>query len=153
MLWFTVALKLQVHGLNQIAEQAEIDDNNHGNALTLPEIKIINANYLQCVIIGINLEYLLMYVKGTLPPDSEPLRLLIQGTAGTGKSFVITALTRITRRVYGRNYAVMNLAPTGASAVLIPDGRTIHSKTPPPRKIKKDKDTLTMQLSDYPLSE
>ena len=47
----------------------------------------------------------------------------------------------------------MNLAPTGAASVLIPNGRTIHSVTPPPRKLRKDKDSATAQLCDYPLSD
>ena len=80
------------------------------------------------------------------------MRLLIQGTAGVGKTYIITAFTRIVQRLFKRNAAVMNLAPTGAASVLIPDGRTIHSVTPPPRKFKKDKDSATAQLSDYPMS-
>ena len=85
-----------------------------------------------------------------LPKDAEPLRLLIQGTAGVGKTFVITAITYIIRRLFGRNASVMNLAPTGAASVLLPGGRTLHSVTPIPGNKKQVK---TAQLSDYPMSD
>ena len=45
----------------------------------------------------------------------------------------------------------MNLAHTGAASVLLPNGRTVHSTTPP-RKKCKGKDLVTAQLSDYPMS-
>ena len=76
------------------------------------------------------------------------IRLIVQGTAGVGKTFIIKAITRITRRLFSYNGAVMNLAPTGAAAVLLPDGRTIHSTTSIPRKKKEDK---LASLSDFPL--
>ena len=124
----------------------------HGDDCTLPAINLLSANQLQRTVIAINLQWLIQVAQGTLPAGTEPLRLLIQGTAGVGKTYIITALTRIVRRLFKRNAAVMNLAPTGAASVLIPDGRTIHSVTPPPRKFKKDKDSATAQLSDYPMS-
>ena len=46
----------------------------------------------------------------------------------------------------------MNLAPTGAASVLLPNGRTVHSMTTPPMKMKKNKEFSTVQLSDYPLN-
>ena len=135
--------------LNSISEQAERDDMRRGEECTLPEINLLTANELQRTIIGINLQRLLQVADGTLPSETQPLRLLIQGTAGTGKTYVITALTRITRRIFKKNAAVMNLAPTGAASVLIPDGRTIHSMTPPPSKLRKEKIAL---LPNYPTS-
>ena len=81
----------------------------------------------------------------------DPLRFIVQGTAGTGKTFVIVALTYIVRRLTGRNGSVLNLAPTGSAANLLPDGRTVHSTTPPSRK-GQHKDFQSSQLKDYPLS-
>ena len=46
----------------------------------------------------------------------------------------------------------MNLAPTGAASVLLPNGRTVHSMTPPPMKMKKYKELSTVLLSDYLLN-
>lgn len=43
------------------------------------------------------------------------------------------------------------MAPTGAAAVLLPDGHTIHSVTPPPSK--KNKSLASAALHDYPLSD
>ncbi|XP_057290792.1 uncharacterized protein LOC130613469 [Hydractinia symbiolongicarpus] len=136
--------------LQSISEEAERNELQHAEDCTLPQINILNANELQRTVIGINLQHLLQVAKGTLPTGTQPLRLLIQGTAGVGKTFIITALTRIVRRIFKRNSAVMNLAPTGAASVLIPNGRTIHSMTPPPHKLKKDN---SVQLSDYPLGD
>ncbi|XP_057310732.1 uncharacterized protein LOC130648690 [Hydractinia symbiolongicarpus] len=139
--------------LQSISEEAERNELQLADVCTLPQINILNANELQRTVIGINLQHLLQVAKGTLPTGTQPLRLLIQGTAGVGKTFIITALTRIVRRIFKRNSAVMNLAPTGAASVLIPNGRTIHSMTPPPHKLKKDKNLNSVQLSDYPLGD
>ena len=46
-------------------------------------------------------------------PEEEPEQFLMIGTAETGKTFVVEVTSRITRRIFHRNGAVMNLAPTG----------------------------------------
>ena len=81
--------------------------------------------------------------------DVEPIRLIVQGTAGVGKTFVIIAITYITRRLFGYNSSVMNLAPTGAAAILLPGGRTVHSVINVPRSSKKNP---VNSLTDKPLS-
>ena len=58
-------------------------------------------------------------------------------------------ITRLCRRIFKSNRAVLNVAPTSAAAVLLPDGRTVHSVTPPPMKKKKN---CTMSPVDYPLN-
>ena len=85
-----------------------------------------------------------------MQPNANPLRLIRQGTAGGGKTFVIKAITHIACRIFKQNGAVMNLAPTGAASVLLPRGRTVHSTTPIPRYSKTTKDA---QLSDHPLKD
>ena len=139
--------------LETITEEEDANDEARGNECELPNINLLCANELQATVIAINLQRLLQIAKDTLPPDTEPIHLLIQGTAGVGKTFVINALTRVARRLFNRNHAVMNLAPTGAASVLLPDGRTVHSVAPPPRKMRKDKDAVTAQLADYPLNQ
>ena len=109
------------------------------------------ANKLQRFIISINLVKLLQLKNNPDNiKDQEQLRLVIQGTAGVGKTFVVTALTYIVRRLFGYNSSVMNLAPTGAAAVLLPDGQTVHSVTNIPRR---KKELQTAQMSDYPMSD
>ena len=104
---------------------------------------------MQRLIISINLERLLLIHRGETP---EPLRLLVQGTAGTGKTYVIKAISFIARRLRQRNNAVLNLAPTGTASLLLPGGRTVHSTTPPLSKSKTN-DLKSAQMSDYPLKQ
>eukprot|EP00752_Nemacystus_decipiens_P005573 g5042.t1 len=57
---------------------------------------------------------------GPLPPAPEPLRLLLTGTAGTGKTVDIRKMVRVVGR---ERFKV--LAPTGNAACAI-EGKTIH---------------------------
>jgi hypothetical protein len=45
-----------------------------------------------------------------------PLRLTVRGAAGTGKSFIINTIVSYLRRMFGDNYVVHVLAPTGIAA-------------------------------------
>jgi ATP-dependent DNA helicase PIF1 len=58
----------------------------------------------------------------------EPLRILIMGTAGTGKSYLIKAITSRLRTIAGNgnNQPTTVIAPTGVAAFNI-NGTTIHS--------------------------
>ena len=99
--------------------------NDHNDRLNLPERDPLACNELQRIALGINMEQMLnVYLD---PHNTPQCILVVQGAGGTGKSFIIETATRIARRLFGRNGAVLNLAPTGAAAVLLPDGRTIHS--------------------------
>ncbi|XP_066934414.1 uncharacterized protein [Clytia hemisphaerica] len=95
-----------------------------------------------------NLEKLLSVAAGT--DNSEPLRLLVQGYGGTGKTFTINAITYITRRLFRRNGSTLNIAPTGAASNLIPDGRTLHSTTPIPFMTKKERSTV--DITSHPMN-
>ena len=134
--------------LKTVSAKAEKAALEHAECCNLPNVNLRLANPLQRVIIAINLKYLFMLKQGKTPPDQ--LRLLIQGTAGVGKTFVITALTYIARRLFGRNGVVKNLAPTGAASVLVPDGKTVHSFTTIPHN---KKDVQNAQLGDYPMKK
>ena len=59
------------------------------------------------------------HFESTVTPI-DPLRIIVHGTAGTGKSFVIAALVDLLGE------ACATIAPTGVAASNI-DGRTIHS--------------------------
>ena len=121
--------------------------NQNDDSLFLPSINLLMANPLQRVVIAINLLRLLRIKNGTLPPEESPLRVIIQGTAGVGKTYVVKAITYITRRIFNSNKAVMNLAPTGAASVLLPKGRTVHSTTAIPRSNKIEKHGQFKRLS------
>ncbi|XP_066927171.1 uncharacterized protein [Clytia hemisphaerica] len=111
-----------------------------------PNMDLLKANTLQRVIIAINILNLMSAVSND---KHDHVRLLIQGTVGSGKTFTIVALTCLSRRIRNRNDAVMKLAPTGAASVLLPLGRTVHSTTSIPRM---KKNTKTVQLTDKPLN-
>ena len=67
--------------LKSIAEDAEQNNMLQGDDCSLPAINLLTANELQRAVIGINLQRLLQVANNSLPDGSEPLRLLIQGTA------------------------------------------------------------------------
>ena len=63
------------------------------------------------------------HVEG-IKSDSEPLRMLMTGPGGTGKTHVVKAVQQVMEH-YGCAHKIRFLAPTGSAATLI-DGMTIH---------------------------
>jgi len=63
------------------------------------------------------------YVEG-IETDTEPLRMLMTGPGGTGKTHVVKAVQKVMDH-YGCAHKIRFLAPTGSAAALI-DGMTIH---------------------------
>jgi hypothetical protein len=59
----------------------------------------------------------------------EPIRMLIDGAAGVGKSWLVRSLcSRLAQpRHAAVVFGVLNVAPTGVAAANLPEGRTIHS--------------------------
>ncbi|KAK3104656.1 hypothetical protein FSP39_007268 [Pinctada imbricata] len=57
---------------------------------------------------------------------TKPLRMIVSGTAGSGKSYLIKCLVKAIRLMFKSNKAVQVLCPTGNSANLI-SGVTLHS--------------------------
>ena len=135
-----------VEEINETAQDSLLE---YIHQLNLPEINVLLANHLQMVAISMIMKQLYQVRIGENP---EQLLMLLVGTAGTGKTYIMTVVSRLTRRLFGRNGAVMNVAPTGAASVLLPDGKTIHSVTPMlPRSKKRDYDTC--QITDYPMND
>lgn len=69
----------------------------------------------------------------------EPLRLVIGGSAGSGKSFLVKCLVHAIRTLFQNNRSVQVLGPTGNSANLL-SGQTIHTflKVPTGKKLAQD---------------
>lgn len=63
-------------------------------------------------------------LKPSLPGYSAPLRLLMTGPGGTGKTHIVKSLQKVMES-YGCAHNIRFLAPTGSAAALI-DGMTIH---------------------------
>ena len=134
-----------LESISKVAEERQRAQHNECDLLA--DINLLRANSLQRVIIAINIINLMSAANNG---EHDKVHLLVQGTAGSGKTFTIKALTYLSRRLCNRNNAVLNLAPTGAASILLPLGRTVHSTTNIPRV--RMKDAKTMQLSDKPLS-
>ena len=132
--------------ISKTSEKVEKYKGRNFNLDSAISINLLLANPLQRVVIAINLIRLMQIKNGTLPRDSTPLRLLIQGTAGVGKTFVIKGITYITRRIFKHHGSVMN-TPTCAASVLLPQDCTFNHAIPRKQKISKD-----AQLQDMPLS-
>ena len=92
--------------------------------LELPQVSPLSLNENQRAIVSLVLYTLYNFVEN--PQDYHPLRLVVSGTAGTGKSYVIKSLQRLVREVFGANNAIQVITPTGNSAYLV-QGRTAHS--------------------------
>ena len=121
--------------LPTVSEEALAVFKREGNDFTFYDVNPRLVNKLQMLIVYYNLKYLLKFAQGDLTISYKNCRrLVIQGCAGTGKSQVIKILTRLVRRIFKCNKSVLNVAPTGAAAVLLPDGGTIHSAVHIPRK-------------------
>ena len=60
------------------------------------------------------------------PDEFEPLRMIVSGTAGSGKSFLIKCIVKAIRTILSSNKAVQVLCPTGSSANII-SGVTLHN--------------------------
>ena len=101
----------------------------------LVEVNPRLVNQKQMIIIYFNLKHLLKFAKRELKIGYHYCkRLIVLGVAGTGKSQVIKILTLIIRRMFATSKSVLNVAPTVAAAVLLPNGGTIYSLFNIPRR-------------------
>ena len=109
-----------------LQESIKEDDEQESETveLELPEVSLLSLNENQRAIVSLVLHTLYNFVEN--PQDYRPLRLVVSGTAGTGKSYVIKCLQRLVRQVFVANDAIQVITPTGNSAYLV-QGRTAHS--------------------------
>ena len=107
------------------------------NTLILPNIDVNSLNEDQRFAISLVMETLIKYQEN--PVGVEKLRVIISGTAGPGKSYLIQSLVRAIKLLFNSNKAVQVLCPTGSSANLI-SGRTIHCFLKIPASTKATKE-------------
>ena len=106
----------------RIKQDEEQQTENVG--LELPDVSPLSLNDNQRALVCLVLQTLYNFVEN--PNDYQPLRLVVSGTAGTGKSYVIKCLQRLVRQLFGKNDAIQVITPTGNSAYLV-EGSTAHS--------------------------
>ena len=118
--------------------------------LDLPATKPLLVNEKQMYAVFLSISSLFQKVNNDDASSHTLHRLIIQGSAGTGKSQIIKVVTRLGLRICQKQKSVLNLAPTGAAAVILPNGRTIHSIANIPRNNEDSNHTVT--FSDKPLN-
>ena len=101
--------------------------------LDIPNINLHAMNAHQKLAFDVIFKTLFDYTEQKT--SFTPLRLIVAGTAGSGKSYLIKCLVRAIRLHFNSNKSVQVLCPTGNSANLI-SGVTIHRflKIPTSRK-------------------
>ena len=97
----------------------------YSEELRLPDVSLKSMNNDQMFAFNLVLSRLLEYKEN---PDqfNNHMRLIISGTAGSGKSYLINCLVKAIRLLFKTNNCVQVVCPTGNSANLI-QGTTIHS--------------------------
>ncbi|XP_061185108.1 uncharacterized protein LOC133193154 [Saccostrea echinata] len=99
-------------------------ENVSSNTLDLPNVSYESLNDEQTFAYNIVMNTLLQYKNQS--SNFQPLRMIVAGTAGSGKSFLIKCLVKSIKQLFHTNNAVQVLCPTGNSANLI-SGVTLHS--------------------------
>ncbi|EDO35599.1 predicted protein, partial [Nematostella vectensis] len=107
-----------------LVNQIEESDNAEDGELMLPDVSPITLNEEQRSIVSLILLTLKKYLEQA--DDYVPLRLVVSGTGGTGKSYMIKCMQRLVRQLFGKNDAVQVVTPTGNAAFLV-QGNTAHS--------------------------
>ena len=103
--------------------------------MQIPNVDINSLNADQKFAFNMVMNSLNIYICGG--ENFAALRLVVQGTAGSGKSFLIKCLVKTIRTLFNSNNSVQVLCPTGNSANLI-DGQTLHSFLKIPHNKSKD---------------
>ena len=103
-------------GLNWLEEiSSSMEENDL--PLKLPDVTISTLNKDQKFAYNLVMNTLFSYIED--PNNFPHLRMVVAGTAGSGKSYLIKCLVHSIRKLFNRNKAVQVLCPTGTSANLI----------------------------------
>ena len=106
--------------LENLQSHIDTDDKN----LNIPEVDISNMNSDQRFAFNIVLKTIQNYLNKQ--DNFIPLRMIVSGTAGSGKSYLIKCLVKVIRTIFASKRSVQVLCPTGNSANII-SGLTLHS--------------------------
>ena len=114
----------------------------------IPDIDLETMNNDQKFAFNIVCEILLKYVSDPNSFQSH-LRMVVMGSGGSGKSYLIKAIVKAVRLVLNNNSAVQVICPTSSAANLI-DGCTLHSflKIPTRKKTYTKNYMLQMVLEE-----
>ena len=108
----------------RLEEMIKEDEERQTVGLELQEMSPFFLNENQRAIVSPVLHTLYNFVENQ--QGYCPLRLVVSGTAGTGKSYVIKCLQRLVRQVFRTNDAIEVITPTGSAAYLV-QGSIVHS--------------------------
>ena len=109
-----------IESLNESSELGNQD-------LVFPEVDLTSMNEDQKFAFNIVMQTLFDFVERENADNLfQPLRMVVMGKAGSGKSFLIKCLVKAIRTLFKSNKSVQVVCPTGNSANLI-DGVTLHS--------------------------
>ena len=86
-------------------------DSNVESELLLPDVQLTLLNHEQKLVFNIVMKTLQDYIENR--EAYKPRRLIVGGTAGSGKSFVIKCLVKTIRQLFDSNKSVQVLCPTG----------------------------------------
>ena len=122
------------YGLKFVEKINDHDENVHTDTTDTIDMSTLNID--QKFAFNMVLQTLIKYKR---KEPFKPLRMIVSGTAGSGKSYLIKSLVYAITRLFSTGDAVQVLCPTGNSANLI-SGTTIHSflKIPTSYKVTKD---------------
>lgn len=106
--------------LENLQSHIDTDDKN----LNIPEVDISNMNSDQRFAFNIVLKTIQNYLNEQ--DNFISLRMIVSGTAGSGKYYLIKCLVKVIRTIFASKRSVQVLCPTGNSANII-SGLTLHS--------------------------
>lgn len=87
------------------------------NELSLPDVNISSLNVEQKFAFNLVMKTLIEFENNST--DFTPLRLIVAGSAGCGKSYLIKCLVKAVKMFYNSNKSVQVLCPIGNRANLI----------------------------------
>jgi hypothetical protein len=98
---------LGINWLNNLDSYINTDDTD----LDIPNVDITKMNRDQKFAFQLALKTIQTFIEN--PTNYEPLRMIVSGTAGSGKSYLIKCLVKAVRTIFSSNRAVQVLCPTG----------------------------------------